>query len=150
MLMQAKTETRQCLKITGLKTKAGVLMLAAQYQILLPQNYQSNVLRNGSDVKCRFCNTLTEQQFIFILGSTILTANGFKNFHDGVEQYLFWKICQKQKISVLTYWYEHYSEAAIEGKTLPFLWNLPRTIQASRPDVIIKAGKELLIHKQIK
>ena len=138
--------THQWLRSSGLKAETEGFILAAQDQSLLTKNYQANILQNGSDPKCRFCDTFDETIDHLISGCPVLTPNEYKNRHDRVGQYLHWKICKQYKISMPAHWYEHHPEPVVEGTNVTILWDFPvntdRTIQANRPDIIIKDKKE--------
>ena len=77
-----------------------------------------------------------------MFGCSILTPNEYKNRHDRVGQYLHWKICRHYSISTPSNWYEHHPDPVTEGKDVSILWDFPihtdRTIQANRPDIVIK------------
>ena len=117
-------------------------IVAAQDQSLFTRNFQANILYNGADPRCRFCNTSTETIDQLISGSTILAPNEYTNRHHRVGQYIHWKICNHYNIGT-------------PNKPLPvvdtpkvtilcdFSIRTDRTIQAKRPDIIIK-------HKQNK
>ena len=68
--------------------------------------------------------------------------NEYKNRHNRVGQYLHWKICKHFSIGTQGNWYEHHPEPVTEGKDTVVLWDFPihtdRTIQANRPDIVIK------------
>ena len=68
--------------------------------------------------------------------------NEYKNRHNRLGQYLHWKICKHFSIGTQGNWYEHHPEPVTEGKDTVVLWDFPihtdRTIQANRPDIVIK------------
>ena len=78
-------------------------------------------------------------------GCSILTPNEYKNRHDRVGQNLNWKICRHYLISTPAKWYEHHPDPVTEGKDVSILWDFPihtdRTIQANRPDIVIKGKR---------
>ena len=89
-------------------------------------------------------------------GCLVLAPNEYKIRHDRVGQYLHWKICKSHKIETCEHWYEHKPQQVVEGDNVTLLWNFPirtdRTIQANRPDIIVKDFKEktcLLINMSI-
>jgi len=134
--------THQWLRNSGLKEETEGFILAAQDQSLFTRNYQANVIHNGADPKCRFCDEKLETIDHLVSGCSILTPNEYKNRHDRVGQYLHWKIFRHYSISTPSNWYEHHPDPVTEGKDVSILWDFPihtdRTIQASRPDIAIK------------
>ena len=48
--------THQWLRSSGLKGETEGFILEAQDQSLFMRNYQANVIHNGVDPKCRFCD----------------------------------------------------------------------------------------------
>ena len=137
--------THQWLRSSGLKGETEGFILAAQDQSLFTRNYQANVLHNGADDKCRFCEEKTETIDHLVSGCSILTPGEYKNRHDRVGQYLHWKICKHFSVDTNTNWYEHHPEPVTEGQDFTILWDFPiqtdRTIQANRPDIVIKDKK---------
>ena len=137
-----ETATHQWLRSSGLKGETEGFILAAQDQSLFTRNYQANILHNGTDPKCRFCEDKVETIDHLVSGCSILTPNEYKNRHDRVGQYLHWKICKHFSIGTQGNWYEHHPAPVTEGKDTTVLWDFPihtdRTIQANRPDIIIK------------
>ena len=89
-----ETATHQWLRSSGLKGETEGFILAAQDQSLFTRNYQANILRNGFDPKCRFCEDKVETIDHLVSGCSILTPNEYKNRHDRVGQYLHWNICK--------------------------------------------------------
>ena len=79
-------------------------------------------------------------------GCPVLAPNEYKNRHDRLGQYLNWKICKSYKIETFEHWYEHKPQPVVEGGNVTLLWDFPirtnRTIQANRPDIIVKDFKE--------
>ena len=55
-----ETETHQWLKSWGLKSETEGLTIAAQDQCLMTKQYQSEIIKNGTNPKCRLCNELNE------------------------------------------------------------------------------------------
>ena len=76
--------THQWLRISGLKGETEGFILAAQDQSLLTRNYQANVLHNGANPKCRFCEEKTETIDPLVSGCSILTTDEYENRHDRV------------------------------------------------------------------
>ena len=134
--------THQWLRSSGLKGETEGFILEAQDQSLFTRNYHANVIHNGADPKCRFCDKKLEKIDHLVSGCSILTPNEYKNHHDRVSQYLHWKICRHYSISTPSNWYEDHPDPVTEGKDVSILCNFPihtdRTIQANRPDIVIK------------
>ena len=141
-----QTATHQWLRSLGLKAETEGFILAAQDQSLYMRNYQTNILRNGASGKCRFCDNYTETVDHLVSGCSVLVPNEYKNRHDRVGQYLHWKICESYKIETFEHWYEHKPQPVVEGDSVTLLWDFPirtdRTIQANRPDIIVKDFKK--------
>lgn len=137
--------THQWLRSSGLKAETEGFILAAQDQSLFTRNYQANILHNGADPKCRFCDERIETIDHLVSGCSILTPGEYKNRHDRVGQYLHWKMCNHFSIKTQSDWYKHHPEPVTEGKDVTILWDFPiqtdRTIQANRPDIVIKDRK---------
>ena len=134
--------THQWLRSLGLKGETEGFILAAQDQSLFTHNYQANVLHNGADESCRFCEDKLETIDHLVSGCSVLTPNEYKNRHDRVGQYLHWKIINHFSIETNSNWYEQHPEAVTEGKNVTILWDFPvhtdRMIQANRPDIVVK------------
>ena len=69
------------LRSAGLKAESEGFIVAAQDQSLFTRNFQANVLHNGADSRCRFCNTSTETIDHLISGCTILASDEYTNRH---------------------------------------------------------------------
>ena len=110
------------------------------------QNYQANILHNRADPKCRFCDEKLETVDHLVSGCSVLAPKEYKSRHDRVGQYLHWRICKYYLISTTANWYEHHPEPVTEGKDVSISWDFPvhtdRTIQANRPDIIVKDKKD--------
>ncbi len=84
---------------------------------------------------------------VLSLVPSILTPGEYKNRNDRVEQFLHWKICKHYSVETNSNWYEHHPEPVTEGSdlTITILWDLTihtdRTVQANRPDILIKDRK---------
>ena len=55
-----ETETHKWLKSSGLKSETEGLIIAAQDQSLMTKQYQSEIIKNGANPKCRQCNEYNE------------------------------------------------------------------------------------------
>ena len=135
-------DTHQWLRSAGLKAETEGFIVAAQDQALFTRNYQANVIHNGADDKCRFCNKSTETIDHLVSGCSILASNEYTNRHNRVGQYIHWKVCNHYGIETSDKWYEHKPLPAIDRTHVTILWDFPirtdRTIQANRPDIVIK------------
>ena len=135
--------THQWLKSSGLKAETEGFILAAQDQSLMTRNYQANILKNGADQRCRFCNNHVETIDHLVSGCPTLTPNEYVKRHDRVGQYLHWCICNHYGIELeAAHWYEHHPPAVVEQGNVTVLWDFPintdRTIKANRPDIVVK------------
>ena len=144
-----KTLTHQWLRSAGLKAETEGFILAAQDQCLFTRNYQANILKNGADPKCRFCDTAVETIDHIISGCSVLAPNEYKNRHDRLGQYIHWQICKHYGRKVPDKWYEHHPEAVTEIGDTTILWdftiNTDRTIKANRPDITVRTKKETIL-----
>ena len=138
--------THQWLRSSGLKAETEGFIIAAQDQSLFTRNYQANILKNGADPKCRFCDQHTETIDHLVSGCTVLAPTEYVRRHDRVGQYLHWGICNHFGIDTHPNWYEHHPLPVVEIDNITILWDFPvntdRTIQANRPDIIIKDKKK--------
>ena len=141
-----QTATHQWLRSLGLKAETEGFILAVQDQSLFMRNYQANILRNGACDKCRFCDNYTETVDHLVSGCPVLAPKEYKNRHDRVGQNVHLKICKSYKMETCEHWYEHKPQPVVEGDNVILLWDFPirtdRTIQANRPDIIVKDFKE--------
>ena len=135
------------MRSTGLKTRNQGFIVAAQDQGLFTWNFQANILHNGADPRCRFCNTSTKTIHHLISWCTILAPNEYTNRHNRAGHYIHWKICNHYNIQTPSKWYERKPLPVVNTPKVTILWDFPistdRTIQVNRPDIIIK-------HKQNK
>ena len=134
--------THQWLRSAGLKAETEGFITAAQDQTLFTRNYQANILKNGASPKYRFCDKFDETIDHLVSGCPVLTPSEYVKRHDRVGQYLHWGICKHYGIEAHQNWYEHQPDPVTEGPNVTILWDFPvntdRTIQANRPDIIIK------------
>ena len=98
----------------GLKAEREGFIMAAQDQSLFTRNYQSKIVKNGTDPKCCFCDQYDETIDHLVSGCSILTPTEYKNRHDRVGQYLHWKICKHYKTPHAEKWYEHKTPPVVE------------------------------------
>ena len=99
--------THQWLRSAGLRSETEGFLLAAQDQSLPTRNYQANILKNGADSKCRFCDQYSETIDHLVSGCPVLAPTGCMARHDHDGQYLHWKICQAYNFDTPENWYEH-------------------------------------------
>ena len=84
-------KTHHWLCSSRLKAKTEGFILAAQNQSLLTRNYQSKIMKNGVDPRCRICTQHEETIDHLISGCSTLAPNEYLNKHNRVEH---WKICK--------------------------------------------------------
>ena len=100
------------------------------------------MLHNRANERSRFCDNKLETMDDLVSGCSILTPNGYKNRHDGVGQYLHWKILHQFSLEIKSNCYEHHPEPVSEGGNITTLCDFPvytdRTIQPNRQDIIVK------------
>ena len=94
------------MRSAGLKIETKGFTVATQDQNLFIKNFQANILHNGTDPGCRFCNIRTETINHFISGCTILAPDENTNRHNRVRQYMHWKICNHYDAETPDKWYE--------------------------------------------
>ena len=139
------TATHQWLRSAGLKAETEGFIMAAQDQTLFTRNYQANVIGNGADPNCRFCGRSTETIDHLISGCSILAPKEYTERHDRIGQYIHWKICRHYSIETSDRWYEHKPIPVIETANVTILWDFSirtdRTIQANRPDIVVREKK---------
>ena len=103
-------------------------------------------MHNGTEAKCRFCADKVETIDHLVSGCSILTPGEYKTRHDRVRRYLHWKICNHFLVDTTENWYEHKPEVVTGGPGFTILWDFPihtdRTIQANRPDIVVKDKQE--------
>ena len=137
--------THQWLRSSSLKAETEGFIIAAQDQSLFTRNYQANILHNGADPKCRFCDKSVETIDHLVSGCSVLAPSEYVQRHDRVGQYLHWGICREYQIDVHQHWYEHKPLPVVNSEDVTILWDFPintdRTIEANRPDIVIKDHK---------
>ena len=99
-------------------------------------------LTQSADVETKSLKQLTTLFFDYSLP----VPKEYESRHDRVFQYLHWRICKCYLISTTANWYADHPEPVTEGKDVSILWDFPvhtdRTIQANRPDIIVKDKKD--------
>ena len=118
-------DTHQWLRSAGLKAETEGFIVAAQDQSLFTRNFQANILHNGADPRCRFCNTSTKTIDHFISGCTILAPNEYTNRHNRVGQYIHWKICNHYNIETPNKLCEHKPLPVVVTPEVTILWDFP-------------------------
>ena len=75
-----------------------------------------------------------------------MTPNEYLQRHDGVGQYIHWKICQHYNALHAKISYEHKPQKVIEGESATILWDFSiyteKTVQTNKPHINIKDHKE--------
>ena len=136
------TLTHQWLQGTGLKAETEGFIIAAQDQSLPTRNYKANIVKDGSDPSCRICGKFPETVDHIVAGCPILAEKEYLIRHDRLGQYIHWKACKRYNIKVPEQWYKHKPADVINGENVTILWNFDiqtdRTINANRPDIVIK------------
>ena len=62
--------------------------MAAEDQNLFTKNCQLKIIKNGADLKCRFCDKFEETVDHQVSGCPIMTPNKYLQRHDSVGQYI--------------------------------------------------------------
>ena len=89
-----ETETHKWLKSSGLKSETEGLIIAAQDQSLMTKQYQSEIIKNGANPKCRLCNEYNETIDHIVSGCPVLAKLEFMQRHDQAASYMHWKVCK--------------------------------------------------------
>ena len=125
-----QANTHQWLKCAGLKAETEGFIMAAQERCLYTRNYQANIVKNGTDPNCRFCEDKIETFNHLFAGCPILVPKEYNEQHDKRGQYLHWRICQHYNAQHAEHWYEHHPEPVTEGNDTTILWDF--TIHTDR------------------
>ena len=117
-------DTHQWLKRAGLKAETEGFIVAEGFiaQSLFTNNFQANILHNGAEPRCRFCDTSTETIDHLTSGCTLLAPNEYTNRHNRVGQYIHWKICNHYDIETPDKWYEHKPLPVVDTPKVTILW----------------------------
>ena len=91
------------------------LVQAEQDQSIPTRVYQSKVLKNGVDPKCRLCKNNKETVDHIILGCSIIVNTEYLQRHDQVAKYI-WTLYKTSEIPHSKQWYKHTSESSVERK----------------------------------
>ena len=112
--------------------------VAAQDQSFFTRIFQADILHNGADSSCRFCNTNTKTISHIISGCASLASNKYTSRCNDVGEYIHCKICHHYDIEIPGKWYEHKPLPVVDTPKVTILWDFPirtdRTIQANRPE----------------
>ena len=128
-------DSHQRLRSAKLKVETREFIVTTQNQSLFTRKFQANILRNGEDPRCRFCNTTTNTIDHIISGCTILAPNENKNKHNRVGKYMHWKICNHYDIQTPDKWYERELLPVVDITKVTILWDLPIRIDRTIDDV---------------
>jgi len=77
-----QANTHQWLRCAGLKAETEGFIMAAQDQSLYTRNYQANIIKNGTDPKCRLCDDKIETIDHLVAGCPILAPKEYKERHN--------------------------------------------------------------------
>ena len=135
-----RANTHQWLRCSGLKAETEGFIMAAQDQSLHTRNYQANVIKNGTDPRCRLCEDKVETIDHLVAGWPILAPKEYKERHDKTGQYLHWRICQHYNAPYAEHWYEHQPEPVTKGNGVTILG----TSQYIQTDQLMPIGQTLL------
>ena len=137
-----ETETNKWLKSSGLKSETEGLIIAAQDQSLMTKQYQSEMIKNGANPKCRLCNEYSETMDHIVSGCPVLAKSEFMQRHDQAASYMHWKVCKEFGLPAADTWYSHNPETIISSGQVTLIWDMQihtdKEIKANKPDIIIK------------
>ena len=135
-------ELHQWLKSSGLKSEAESLIIAAQDQCFMTKQYQSEIIKNGPNPKCRLCNEFNETIDHITSACPVLAKSEFIQRHDKAASYMNWKICKPFNLSAVDVWYNHNSETVVSNRQVTSIWDMQvhtdKEVKANKPDIIIK------------
>ena len=131
-----QTDIYQWLRSVALKAETERFVYAAQYQRIFTKTFQSNILHNKVDSRCKFCKTSTETTNHLISGCTILAPTILlDNIYTGKSVTILILKHPKNAITIKRYLLWLPQKGTI-------LWDFPirteRAIQAKKPDIVIK------------
>ena len=95
--------------------------MATQDQSFFTRNYQAEIIKNGADSKCCFCDKFEETVNHLLSRSPIITPNEYLQRHDRVGQYIHWKICWHYNVPYVKNWYEHKPQKLVEREGVTVL-----------------------------
>ena len=124
------------------KSETEGLIIAAQDQSLMTKKYQSEIIKNGANPKCRLCNEYNDIDDIVSSGFPVLAKSEFMQRHDQAASYMHWKICKAFSLPVADKWYNYNPETVINNGQVTLIWDMQvhtdNEIKANKPDIIIK------------
>jgi len=139
-------QTHQWLRSAGLKAETEGMVIAAQDQSLATRSFHHNIIKDGTDPKCRICNQYEETIDHIVSGCPTLARTEYVQRHDKAASYIHWKICKHFHLPAADKWYEHQPPTVTENDNITVLWDMPvntdREIKANRPDIIVKNKEE--------
>lgn len=138
--------TNNWLRSSQLKGETEGFIIAAQDQSLVTRLYQHQIVKDGTDPKCRLCNQYMESVDHIVSGCPVLAKKEYLDRHNKLASYIHWNICKKRDFNVAAKWYEHVPQQVMDNDNVTILWDMPihtdREIAANRPDIIIKDKDE--------
>ena len=134
--------TNNWLRSSQLKGETEGFIIAAQDQSLTTRLYQSQIIKDGTDPKCRLCNQHNESIDHIVSSCPALAKQEYLERHNKLASYIHWTICKKNNFEVATNWYDHTPQRVMDSSSTTILWDMSihtdREIAANRPDIIIK------------
>ena len=100
-------QTQKWLKSPGIKGETEGLKIAAQDQSLATRSYHNNIIKDGTDPKCRMCKEFEETIDHIVAGCPVLSNTEYIQRHDEAAGYLHWRICKHYYFPTADKWYEH-------------------------------------------
>ena len=141
-----KEATNKWLRSSGLKGETEGFIIAAQDQSLPTKLYHHQIIKDGSDPKCRLCNAYNESVDHLISGCPVLAKKEYIERHNTVAGYVHWNLCKHYNMETKLNWYEHNPLTVVDNQQATILWDMPihtdREISANRPDIIVKDKSE--------
>ena len=109
----------------------------------MTEQYQSEIIKNRANPKCRLCNEYNETIDHIVSGcAAVLAKSEFVQRHDQAASYMHWKICKAFSLPVADNWYNHNPETVISNGQVTLIWDMQvhtdNEIKANKPDIIIK------------
>ena len=92
------------------------LRITAQDKSLPTRNYPANSKKKESNAICRLCEQKTEPTDHLVSGCSIVSPIEYKDKHDKMRQYIYWKIYKYYGIPKSEKWYKRQPEQITEVK----------------------------------